>query len=57
MAFFPMAGIVLALAVISVVFVVVTSKRRKMADADFGEVSHQWIAEHRLGRDNGDSAR
>ena len=52
-----MAWILFALAVISVAFVIFSWKRRKMADADLGEVSNQWIAEYRLGRGNGDSGR
>ncbi len=52
-----MAWILFALGVISVAFVIFSSKRRKMAAADLGEVSNQWIAENRLGRGNGDSGR
>lgn len=52
-----MGWIILALCVISVGVVFFTSKRRRMAEADLGEVSNQWIAEYRLGRGNGDGGR
>ena len=52
--FFPMGWILFALCIVGVAFVLFNSKRRKMADADLGEVSNQWIAEYRLGRGNGD---
>ena len=55
-AFPPVAWIIFALCIIGVAFVFLTSKRRKMADADLGEVSNQWIAEYRLGRGNGDNS-
>ncbi len=49
-----MGWILFALCIVGVAFVLFNSKRRKMADADLGEVSNQWIAEYRLGRGNGD---
>ena len=52
-----MVWIISALCIIGVAFVFFFSKRRKMADADLGEVSNQWIAEYRLGRGNGDNGR
>ncbi len=53
----PMVWIICALCIIGVAFVFLSWKRRKMADADLGEVSNQWIAEYRLGRGNGDNGR
>ena len=52
MTLIPMIWILLALCMISAAVVFFTSKRRRMAEADLGEVSNQWIAEYRLGRSN-----
>ena len=52
----PMAWIIFVLCIISISVVFYSSKRRKMADADLGAVSNQWIAEYRLGRGNGDNS-
>jgi hypothetical protein len=57
MTLLPTAWIIFTLCLISVAVVFVTSKRRRTADADLGEVSNQWIAEYRLGRGNGDGGR
>jgi hypothetical protein len=39
--------VALALGIVGVVFVLVTSFRRRTHPTDLGAVSHQWIAEHR----------
>ncbi|MEO8258984.1 MAG: hypothetical protein ABI868_16680 [Acidobacteriota bacterium] len=39
--------VALALAVLAVVIVLLSSWRRRTHPADLGAVSHQWIAEHR----------
>ena len=51
-----MAWIIFVLCLVSVLVVFYSSRRRKMADADLGAVSNQWIAEYRLGRGNGDNS-
>jgi hypothetical protein len=57
MTLLPTAWIIFTLCIISGAIAFVTSKRRRTADADLGEVSNQWIAEYRLGRGNGDGGR
>jgi hypothetical protein len=56
MTLLPMAWIIFALCIISGVVAFFGSRRRRMAEADLGEVSNQWIAEYRLGRGNGDNS-
>ena len=43
------AWVVIALGIAVAVVALATSWRRGGHPADFGTVSHQWIAEHRLG--------
>ena len=40
---------VLGAAVIAAIAIFISSLRRGDGEADMGAVSHQWIAEHRLG--------
>ena len=44
--------ILAGLAVVGIVSVLVLSWQRHHRDQDMGAVSHQWIAEHRLGHIN-----
>jgi hypothetical protein len=40
------------LAVVGAIFALARSWQRRGGDEDLGSVSHQWVAEHRLGHAN-----
>jgi hypothetical protein len=41
--------IVVGLAIVGAIVGLITARRRRGENADLGAVSHQWIAEHRMG--------